>query len=73
MAILTYGHQPANIVRPAGTIEALVVDCLAAPPEVAARRIHDELQAALATERWDDAVLWQRVKLRLQRRAAAQG
>jgi hypothetical protein len=58
------GHQERRTER---GIERLTRDCLAMSDVEAAARIDREVSAAIAASRWDDAVNWQRVRLRVKR------
>jgi hypothetical protein len=47
-------------------IDELVRSCLAQPIDLANDRIQQKICAAVAARRWEEAVIWQRVKLRVQ-------
>jgi len=51
-------------------IERLTRDCLAMTDTAAAARIDREVAAAIESSRWEDAVKWQRVRLRVKRMRA---
>lgn len=48
-------------------IERLTDDCLAMSEREAAARIDREITMAIEASRWDDAIKWQRVRLRVKR------